>query len=304
MADLKTEIAGVKLKNPTVLASGILGVTRDSIRIAADNGAGAATIKSITKEPRKGHDGPIIVEVEGGLLNAVGYSNMGVENAKEEFKNLKELGIPVFASIVAEDARGFGFLAKELSGLEFSAIELALSCPHTPGYGILAGHNTPENAYEITKTVKGSTKLPVIVKLSPNTTNLGEIAKSAEMAGAAAINMGNTLGPGMVIDPRAKKPVLGFKVGGMSGPAIKPIIVRSVYDIYETVRIPIIATGGITTGLDAVEMMMAGAAAVGIGTGIMYKGPGIFKRVCDEISEFMHAEGYSNLKQMMGAAHK
>lgn len=304
MPNLETELCRIKLKNPTILASGILGITRNSLKLIAENGAGAATIKSITKDPRKGHKGPIIVEVEGGLLNAVGYSNMGVDNALEEFVNLKKLGMPVIASIVAEDAEDFGILARKLSKRDFVAVEVALSCPHTPGFGLLAGHNTPENAYEITKMVRENTKLPVIVKLSPNSTNMGEVAKAAEQAGAKAINMGNTLGPGMAINLKAASAMIGFKVGGMSGPAVKPIIVRCVWDLYECVRIPIIATGGITTGADAIEMVMAGATAVGVGTGIMYRGIGIFKNICEEITDFMKAEGYNSLNDVRGVAHK
>jgi dihydroorotate dehydrogenase (NAD+) catalytic subunit len=168
----------------------------------------------------------------------------------------------------------------------------------------MAGHGTPEATYEMTKTVKKNTKLPLIVKVSPNVMNLGEIVKAAEKAGADVINAVNTLGPGMGIDIKTGKPILDFKVGGLSGPALRPIAVRCVYDIYKSVKIPIIGVGGVTTGNDAIEMMMAGASAVGIGTGVYYRGIDIFKKVCNEIEEFMKTHNYSDLKEIIGMAHK
>jgi len=305
MPDLTVELAGLKLINPTILASGIMGSDKASLRKVAEGGAGAVTIKSITSEPRTGHSNPTVVQVEGGFLNAVGYSNMGLENAKVEFAGVSSVGVPVIASVVSESADGFADLAEEFSGLEFSAIEIVLSCPHTPGLGLLAGHGTPEATYEITKAVRKVTKLPLIVKLSPNTMCLGEIAKSAVNGGASIINMGNTLGPGMVIDAGSGKPVLDYKVGGMSGPAIKPIAVRCVFDVWDATRgrTPIIGTGGVCTGIDAVEMMFAGASAVGVGTGIYYRGIDVFKKITDEIEEFLERRGVRKLRELVGAAH-
>ena len=304
MADLSVELAGLKLANPTILASGILGTSVGMLKRAVSGGVGAVTIKSITMEPREGHKNPITVEVRGGLLNAVGYSNMGLEAAKDEFKGVGKLGVPAIASVVAEDAEGFAHLAGELGKLPFSAVEVVLSCPHTPGLGLLAGHGTPEATAGITKAVCKATKLPVIVKLSPNTQALGDVAKAAEKAGAAAINMGNTLGPGMVINLEAKKPVLDFKVGGMSGPAVKPIGVRCVFDVYESVTIPVIGCGGVLDGRDAVEYFMAGASAVGVGTAVMYRHEDAFAKICEEIEGFMKENGFKTVKEMVGLAHK
>ncbi|MBD3388212.1 MAG: dihydroorotate dehydrogenase [Candidatus Altiarchaeales archaeon] len=305
MADLSVELAGIRLKNPTILASGIMGSDKASLKKVADSGAGAVTIKSISKDPKSGHPNPTVVEVEGGFLNAIGYCNMGLENAKLEFAAVSSVGVPVIASIVAEDAEGFTYLAEEMSALEFSAIELALSCPHTPGLGLLAGQGTPEATFEITKRVCSKAKLPVIVKMSPNSLDLGEIAKSAVKAGAKALNMGNSLGPGMVIETKSGKPVLDFKVGGMSGPIVKPIAVRCVYDVYEATRgkVPVIGTGGVAKGLDAVEMIMAGASAVGIGTGVYYQGLNVFREVSREIEEFMKRRGVQKLRELVGVAH-
>ncbi len=301
---LSIEFCGNKLKKPTVLASGILGVTKNSIKNIARHGAGAATIKSISREERKGHNNPIIITYEAGMMNAVGYSNPGVEEAKKEFSGLKEIDIPVIASIIGNNPAEFKEMAKDFLSDEFMAVELPLSCPHTPGFGVLAGQNTPEATYEITKAVKKETNLPVIVKLSPISQNIGEIAKAAEEAGAEAINMGNTHGPGMAINIETKQPILDFKIGGVSGPAIKPITVRCVYDLYKAVEIPIIGTGGINNARDAVEMMMAGATLIGVGSAVYYEGIEVFEKINKGIQEFMQKEGYKDIKEIIGAAHE
>lgn len=299
---LETELCGIRLKNPTIVASGILGSYKASLIDIAKHGAGAATIKSISREPREGHNNPIIITYDSSMLNAVGYPSPGIEQAKQEFSDLDEVGIPVIASIVGKTASDIAFLASQLSG--FAAIEVSLSCPHTPGFGLLAGQGTPESTYEITKAVKKSTKLPVFIKLSPNIPNIAEVAHAAEKAGANGITAVNTLGPGMVINLETKKPVLDFKVGGMSGPAIKPIAVRCVYDIYKAVKIPIIGTGGITYGKDAIEMIMAGASAIGIGSAVYYRGKDVFTKTCNEMQEWMKQNNYSSIKEISGIAHE
>jgi dihydroorotate dehydrogenase (NAD+) catalytic subunit len=305
MPDIEVNLAGLRLRNPTILASGIMGTDKASLKKVSLQGAGALTIKSITWEPRTGHSNPTVVQVEGGFLNAVGYSNMGLENAKVEFAGASSVGVPVIASIVSDSAEGFADLAEEFSSMEFSAIEAVLSCPHTPGLGLLAGQGTPEATLEITREIRKVTKLPLIIKISPNTQCLGEIAQAVVKGGGSVINMGNTLGPGMVIDTGSGKPVLDYKVGGMSGPTIKPIAVRCVFDVWEATRgkVPIIGTGGVVTGLDAVEMMMAGATAVGIGTGVYYRGMDVFKKVSDEIEAYMSRRGIKKVKELVGVAH-
>lgn len=303
--DLSTSVGRLKLKNPAILASGIMGLSKASLMYAAKNGAGAVTMKSVTKEPRKGHPNPIVLTFEAGMLNCVGYSNPGIEEAKKEFINLNEIGVPVIASITGKDAEEFAYMASQISQIKgFSALEIALSCPHTPGYGTMAGHQTPEATHKIVSSVRDKTKLTLFVKLSPNVEAIGKIAKTAEDAGADAITAVNTMGPGMLIDIKTAKPMLGFKVGGISGPALRPIAVRCVYDIYESVKIPIIGTGGISSGKDAIEMMMAGASAVGIGTAIYTQGIDVFRKVCDEMSDLMQEIGYDNVKSLIGKAHE
>ena len=303
---LKTELCGIRLENPTILASGILGVTKSSLkRVAEAGGAGAVTMKSVTREPRKGHNNPILISYEAGCLNAVGYSNPGWEIAKEEFSRLDDVPVPVIGSVTAGSPEEFAFLVEHFAEpLGFPAIELPLSCPHTPGFGTLAGQGTPEATEAITRAVREKTKKPIIIKVSPNSQELGKLAKAAEDAGANAICATNTLGPGMVINPEAGKPILDFKVGGISGPALRPIAVRCVYDIYENVSIPLIGTGGVSTGRDAIEMFMAGASAVGIGTAVHYRGIDVFRKVCAEILEFMEENGYAKVKDMVGIAHE
>jgi len=302
---LETRISGLKLENPTILASGILGISKKILERVAKSGAGAVTTKSITLKPREGHNNPIFIQATTEtFLNAVGYSNPGLEAAKEEFSNLSDFTIPVIGSLTAENEEEYSRLTESVKEIEFKAIEIVLSCPHTPGFGLLAGHGTPKATYEITSTVRKKTKLPLFVKVSPNVMNLGEVVKAAEKAGSDAITAVNTLGPGMSIDVETGNPILAFKVGGLSGPALKPIAVRCVYDIYKSVKIPIIGVGGILNGKDAIEMIMAGASAVGIGTGIYYRGIDIFKKVCDEMREFMESHGYSNLKEIVGIAHR
>jgi len=304
MTNISVNLCGLKLANPTVLASGIVGVSKASVSYAAKNGAGAVTIKSITSEPRKGHPAPIILTYDGGMLNSVGYSNPGIDNIADEFSDLKSVGVPVIGSITGQNAEEFATLAEKIEALDFAALEIVLSCPHTPGYGTMAGQSTPEITEEITKAVRAKVKKPLFVKLSPNVMAISEIAKAAERGGADAITAVNTLGPGMVIDVKSCKPVLGGKIGGLSGDALRPVAVRCVYDIYKSVKIPIIGTGGVLTGQHAVEMIMAGATAVGIGTGVYNRGIDVFKKVAAEIKTFMEENGYNSLEEMRGKAHE
>ncbi len=303
MANLSVSLGKLKLSNPTILASGILGTSKEVLERIIKNGAGAVTIKSMSLEPRKGHNSPILVGTPGGMLNAVGYKNPGIEEALKEFSNWKSKA-PLIFSIVGKTAEEFSQLTEKINSINCSALEIVLSCPHTPGYGTLAGQGTPEATYEITKAVREKTKLPLIVKLSPSSLELGNVAKAAEKAGADVINMGNTAGPGMVIDLERKKPVLDFKFGGLSGPALKPIAIRCIYDIYKSVKIPILGTGGITYGKDGIEMLMAGATAIGIGTAVHYRGLNVFQKVCDEMNDWMDTRGYKNINELIGVAHE
>ena len=302
---LKTNFLQKELKNPTVLASGILGISASSWLNAAGKGAGAITTKSIGLKERKGHKAPVLVELESGFLNAVGLSCPGIEESIEEIKEYKKkCKIPLIASVFAEKTEEFGEVCSAVSEAKPDFIELNISCPNVESeFGIPFGANV-ENAAKATEIAKNSCKIPLIVKLSPNVLNIAEIAEAAEKAGADAINAINTLGPGMSIDLKAKKPILSNKKGGVSGKAIKPIAIRCVFDIFEKVEIPVIGTGGITTGEDAVEIMMAGATLVGIGTAVYYRGINVFEKISKEIEEFMKKNGYKSVKELVGIAHE
>ena len=305
MKDLATKICGIKLKNPLVLASGIMGVTASSLINMVSNGAGAVTMKSLGVEERKGHHCPILASWEAGFINAVGLSNPGIENGIEEIKEYKRrCDAPIIASIFAFKTEDFGILAEKVANANPDFLEINISCPNVEDEAGRPFAYSPEMAGKITKIVKNKTGIPVIVKLNgTGILILKEIAKSVEKAGADAINMGNTLGPGLLINIEAAKPILSNRFGGMSGPAIKPFTLKCIWDIYETVKIPIIGTGGVVAGRDAVEMLMAGASAVGIGTGVYYRGLDVFRKVNDEISEFMEKNNYSSIKEMVGKAH-
>jgi dihydroorotate dehydrogenase (NAD+) catalytic subunit len=301
---LETKLCGVRLRNPTVLASGILGVSGASLANAARKGAGAVTSKSVSLEERKGHPCPILLTYEAGMMNAVGLSNPGADRIIEELQFYKKNSdAPLIASIFASKTKDFGVVAKKISAAKPDLIEVNISCPNVEAeFGKPFAADT-KAAAAVTRIVKKNTRIPVFVKLSPNVPDIAAIAKAAEKAGADGITAVNTVGPGMVINIDAAKPLLANKTGGLSGPAIKPIAVKCVYDIYSAVKIPIIGTGGVCSGRDAVEMIMAGASAVGIGSGVYYRGVEIFKKVCDEIAEFMEKHDYNKIKEMVGIAH-
>ncbi|MAG91913.1 dihydroorotate dehydrogenase B catalytic subunit [Candidatus Woesearchaeota archaeon] len=299
---LQTKLCKIKLKNPTVLASGILGVTKETANRIGKIGAGAVTLKSLCHEERFGNSNPTMFGHKDVFLNAVGLPGQGIDSALKDFKRLDNLSVPVIGSIYGYKIEQFGEVAKKMASLKPSMIEVDVSCPHMD-YGKPYYADT-ELIAKVTKTVKDNTgKIPVSIKLSPNVHDIKEIAHAAERAGADAITAINTA-TGMVIDIDAKKPILHNKIGGVSGPALKPIAVRCVYEIYETVKIPIIGTGGVTYGKDALEMIMAGATAVGVGTGVFYRGIDIFKKVCNEMEKWMKNNKIRNLDQIRGIAHK
>ncbi len=303
MPDITTNICGIKLINPTILASGIVGVSGSALVFAAKNGAGAVVSKSIGPREREGHSNPILVEFEGGFLNAVGLPNSGVEGTIDEIKfAIRNSPSPVIASIFGGTKEEFGYVAQNISEAKPPLIEVNLSCPNTTSDFGLPFALFAKDSADVIEIVKNNTRIPVIAKLAPNVPDIKEIAIAVEEAGADAISAINTI-PGMVIDIETAKPVLHNKEGGISGPSIKPAAVKCVYDIYESVDVPIIGIGGVTYGKDAIELMMAGASAVQIGTAIYYRGIEVFKKVSQEISEFLSGHGYRKLDDIIGIAH-
>jgi len=308
MIDTSIVLCGIKLKNPTILASGILGISSELLVNVAKAGAGAVTSKSCGLLPRTGHPNPTVLEWEHGLVNAVGLSNPGVEEEVKELKKarikLKELGVPLVASFFADNLDNFAVMAEKLSEAEPDFLEANISCPNTEsdlGRMFAAEVGT---ATAVTRAVKKRTKIPLIVKLSPNVTDIKEIAKAVEKAGADAISAINTVGPGMFIDIESGKPILANKVGGLSGPAIRPIAIAKVFEICSVVKIPVIGIGGITYGKDAIEMIMAGASAVGVGSAVYYRGTKVFAKINQEIEKFMKDHQLQNLSEFRGIAHK
>ncbi|MEK9182934.1 MAG: dihydroorotate dehydrogenase [Patescibacteria group bacterium] len=300
---LQTNFLNKTFSSPLVLASGILGLTAASMHRTVQNGAGGVTAKSVSWEPRPGHPGPVIISKDCYILNAVGLSNPGVAEATGEFKKFRQFcETPLIASIFGGTPDEFGELAKKISEAPIDFLELNLSCPNVSHeFGRPFAFST-EAVTIITKKVKEKTKIPIIVKLSPNASNITEIAKAAESAGADAICAVNTIS-GMAIDVQMRQPILHNKQGGVSGPALFPVALKCVYDICSAVKIPIIGTGGVTSGEDALAMIMAGATLVGVGSAVYYRGEDAFKKITDEMEKIMTEEGIKSLDEIRGIAH-
>jgi dihydroorotate dehydrogenase (NAD+) catalytic subunit len=300
---LSTSFCGLKMKNPTVLASGIMGVNADSLERIAKEGAGAVTIKSIGPKKKAGHSNPTVVVWEHGIHNAVGLTTAGYKNMEKEWQEISRIKVPVIASIYGGSIAEFQEVAKFVAQKKPAMIELNISCPNSEKHGLVFGC-VPEIAGDVVRAVKKvSGKIPVMPKLTPNTHEIVRVAKECEKAGADAIAAINTL-QGMIINIDAGKPVLAFKKGGISGPAIKPIAVRCVYEIYEAVNVPILGIGGIESGRDAIEMMQAGASAVGIGSAVYSRGTNVFSEVCEEMQDWMKKNNVKRAKELVGIAHE
>jgi dihydroorotate dehydrogenase (NAD+) catalytic subunit len=241
-----------------------------------------------------------------GLINAVGLSNPGVEVMVEEIQTAKEqlgpLGVPIIASIFAETIYDFGTMARFISEAEPDLIEVNISCPNVDARYLQMFAADPYVAAQVTHRVKLNTGTPVLVKLSPNVTDLVEVAKAVVEAGADGITAINTLGPGIILDIETCRPVLSHGTGGVSGPAMRPIAVRCVRDICRAVDVPVVAVGGVTTGRDVVEMILVGATAVGIGSAIASRGMEVFQKTCDELQDYMERHGYGGLEEFRGKA--
>ena len=306
--NLSQKILGVDFENPTVLASGIMGITASSWRLVAASGAGAITTKSLWPVEHKGNPNPTIISTEHWMLNAVGVPDAGPEKAKEEIGDfMKDHPIPLIANIIGLSADEFAAIARAVAPLKPDFIEVNIS---TPTFLNLRGKLFAEDESEATAILKAVKKeigkIPMFAKLTPNVLNIGVVAKACVDAGADGITAINTVGPGMAIDLRSRMPILAAHKGGLSGPALKPIAVRCVAEIYEATggKVPIIGTGGIYTGEDAIEMMLAGASLVGIGTAVGDRGIDIFSKVCDEMQLWCTNEGVDNVSDLVGGMHE
>jgi len=301
---LEVEIAGLKLSNPTMLAAGILGLSSASLREAIENGAGAVVTKSVGLKPRSGYANPAVVQVDCGLLNAIGLPNPGAKDFAEEIKELKkdELSVPIIASVFGFSSEEFAAAASILAKAGADAVELNVSCPHVEKTGSEIGQS-PSLVAEVVKQVKRRVRKPVIVKLTPNVADIAEVAEAGVKAGADAVAAVNTV-RAMAIDVETAQPILANKIGGLSGSAIKPIAVRCVYEISEAVKVPIIGCGGITSWRDAVEFMLAGASAVQIGTAVASEGLGVFKSITKGIDSYIRKKGFRSVKDIVGVSHR
>jgi dihydroorotate dehydrogenase (NAD+) catalytic subunit len=301
MVDLRTEIASVKLRNPTMLASGFLDETGGSMGRVYQAGAGAVVTKSIGPQPREGYPNPTIVEIEAGLLNAVGLPNPGIIEYEHEVKRAQAAGAVIIGSVYGKDAKEYASVGAKMSTYGVAAVELNLSCPHAKGLGTEIAQDEAA-VRDFTRAVKDAVEIPVFPKLSPNVQDIATFALAAEEGGADGIVAVNTL-KAMAITPELKMPSLANKFGGLSGPALRPIGVRAVYDICEKVHIPVIGVGGVGSGRDALEYIMAGASAVQVGTAILSRGLGVFEEITREMAVLLGDGGFHSVREAVGVAH-
>jgi len=303
MSDLSVKLPGLNLKNPIIPASGTFGFGEEISEYYDLSILGGIMTKATTLEPRLGNDTPRVAEVYGGMLNAIGLANPGLEAAIDhKFPFLEKYDVEVIANIAGKCVEDYITVAREVSKLKVvKALELNISCPNVKEGGVAFGTD-PNVAADITKKVKAVSQKPVYVKLSPNVTNIVEIAKAVESAGADGITMINTL-TGMKIDLKTGRPLLTNKTGGMSGPAIKPIAIRMIYDVYKNVNIPIIGMGGVMNAEDVLEFLFAGASAVAVGTANLID-PLACKKIIEDLPGVLKKYGFNSVKEAIGYAHR
>ncbi len=305
--DMRVDLAGVSLPNPLVLASGIWGSVAGTLVRAASNGAGAVTSKSCSLAPRIGHPNPTVLHWGHGFINAVGLSNPGAHVQRQELarahEELAPTGAALIASVFGDTPQGFADAVHVIAEAEPELVELNISCPNVESEFGRPFALDPDAAARATEAVRAVYAGPLLVKLSPNAPELVAVARAVVAAGADGLTAVNTLGPGMLIDLEARRPILSNRVGGISGPALRPVAVRCVFELAGAVAVPIIGTGGVSSGHDALEMIMAGATAVGIGSGLYCEGDGIFRRVLEEMEQWMEQEAVDSLDEIRGCAH-
>ncbi len=306
--NLSRILLGVTFANPTVLAAGPMGIVGSGWAAIVRAGAGGITTKSCWLEAHEGHPTPVAISTPHWTLNAVGLSQGGFDAAKAEIETFRAASkAPLICNIVAESVDHFGETAARYVTLHPDFLEVNISCPNVESDFGKPFSSNAKDAAAVTHAVKAkSGKTPVFVKLSPNVPNIGEIAKACVDSGADGITAINTVGPGLAIDLKSRMPILSNKVGGVSGRGIKPIALKCVADIYAATggKTPIIGVGGVTTGEDAMEMLLAGASLVGIGTAIAERGLDVFGKVVEEMQAWGDAEGVKDVSELTGAMHR
>ena len=291
------------MENPTCLASGIMGYSAESMQRIVKAGAGAVVTKSVGATARMGYANPTVVQAKCGLINAIGLPNPGIDTYTQEIRYAKTLlHVPLIVSVYGYTAEEYAATAQKAAEAGADAIELNVSCPHVKDTGTEIGQN-PRTLTEVIKAVKASVQKPVIVKLSPNVTDITEIAETAVKAGANALTAINTI-KAMAIDPETTLPILSNTKGGLSGPAIKPIALRCVYDIHEHVKTPIMGCGGISNWQDAVEFFLAGATAIQIGTAIALEDPSVFQTINKGVTAYLKKKNFRSVKEIVGLSHR
>ena len=298
---LSVDIDEITLRNPTMLASGILGISQSIFERLYDENIGGIVTKSISVEPMKGYPNPTIIPLYGGsYLNAVGLSNPGVNAFSEELSQNKN--IPIFISLVGSSEKDFAKMIKVFDSLNIIGYEINLSCPHVSKMGMEVGDD-PEAVSKIVSTVRKNTKKPISVKVGVGSVDVIELARTAIDAGANIITAINTL-RAMSIDVETMMPILSNRIGGLSGTAIKPIGIRCVYEISKNLKVPVIGCGGISTWQDVVEYMLAGASAVQIGSVLGSAGPRIFNSITKDLKKYIERKGIMKISEIVGIAHK
>ena len=303
MVNTKVTLCGLEMDNPIIPASGTFGFGYEFAELYDINCLGTFSFKGTTRDPRFGNPTPRIAECPEGMLNAVGLQNPGVDAViAKELPKLKEcFHKPVMANVSGFSIEEYVTTCEKLDAIDsIGWLEVNISCPNVHGGGMSFG-TSAEAAAEVTKAVRAVTKKPLIIKLSPNVTDIASIAKACEAAGADGISLINTL-LGMRIDLRKRKPLLANKTGGYSGPAIKPVAVRMVYQVYDAVKIPIVGMGGVSTAEDVIEMLLAGATAVEVGAANLVN-PFACKEIIEDLPRVMEKYNIQNLKDIIGAAH-
>jgi dihydroorotate dehydrogenase (NAD+) catalytic subunit len=301
--DLAVNLAGLQLANPTVLASGILGYSTETLENLVKAGAAAVVTKSVGLKPREGYANPTVVQASCGLINAMGLPNPGIDEYVKELRRMKAaVNVPLISSVYGYSAEEYATVAKKAVVSGADAVELNVSCPHVKDTGSEIGQ-CPETVAEVVREAKASVSGSVFVKLSPNVASIAEVAEAAVKAGAGGLTVMNTV-KAMAIDVETAMPVLGNRVGGLSGQAIKPIALRCVYDVYERVKVPIMGCGGIVNWRDAVEFLLAGASAVQIGTAISFKGRNVFRSVTLGIEKYLRRKHFEKVEEIVGLSHR
>lgn len=303
MSRLQVELPGLSLKNPIMPASGCFGFGREYANLYDLSVLGSIMIKATTEHPRFGNPTPRVAETPAGMLNAIGLQNPGLQKVvNEELPWLEQFDVPIIANVAGSQTEDYVAVAKEISKApNVHALELNISCPNVKTGGIAFG-TIPEVAADLTKKVKEVSEVPVYVKLSPNVANIVDIAKAIEQAGADGLTMINTL-LGMRLDLRTGKPILSNRTGGLSGPAIKPVAIRMIYEVSQAVNIPIIGMGGVETAEDVIEFFYAGASAVAVGTA-NFVDPYVCPQIIEELPQLLEELGYDHISDCHGRSWK